>query len=112
MLDHFDLDLPNGKEPTDDDRQGLVDELIGEEETLEFGEEPVLPARDIFARYEAVREWPGGDFPFNPTPKTSAGERRWKRKKTGCDAKRNSRSRRKKTGWPRNMPPNRLPRRP
>ena len=47
-------------------RQGLVDELIGDEETIEFGEDSVRPPRDIFERYEALKEWPGDDSPFNP----------------------------------------------
>ncbi len=48
-------------------RQGLVDESItGGEEDIDFREETRVPPGNIFERYEAMKEWPGDDSPFNP----------------------------------------------
>ena len=48
-------------------RQGLVDESItGGEEDIDFWEETVIMHDSIFDRYEAFKQWPGDDSPFNP----------------------------------------------
>ncbi|MBD0260328.1 MAG: DUF1186 domain-containing protein, partial [Cytophagales bacterium] len=48
-------------------RQELVDESItGGEEDIEFRDGEAILYESIFERYEAMKEWPGDDSPFNP----------------------------------------------
>ncbi len=48
-------------------RKGLVDQSIsGDEDDISFHDETPEVYRNIFERYEAMREWPGDDSPFNP----------------------------------------------